>query len=709
MRTIAFRLTLAFMCIIVFLVLQGVFAYLGFTKIETVYRNAFSHEQEMALLRADLMETRLQMVRFISTLDPEKMDFHRQIVENNLTRLHGMLAKHGVDPALTTKNAELYATIINLHGDFFTKTARRLLNTESDQLHGTLLNALQQHGNIMETRLKNDIAAAREKTIFINFGLLAAALLTAGLWALILANTVTDRRKSERTLQASESRLRAIFNAAENIAFVISDARGSDPEVIEFSPGAEKIFNYQKSEIIGRPVSVLHVEADVKKFPEVHAKMRNGKIGFSGEITQIRKSGEPFPALFATYPLFDANGAMTAVLSVSIDISNQKTLEARLQQAHKMEAIGTLAGGIAHDFNNILTIIIGNTELAMENFPTAHPVRKNLKEILTAGLRARDVVRQLLSYSRKSAVHKQPLDMGNLIEANQSLIRSSIPATIDIHYQIAPSLPPVAADKTQMYQVLLNLTTNAAAAMEDKGGRLDIELSRVRIADADRNNPYGLAPGKYVSLAVRDTGCGIPATIRDRIFDPYFTTKEAGKGSGMGLAVVHGIVEYHEGGIHVESAPGKGTEIRILLPEAGEEITLPDPGGLAAALGSGRILFVDDEPAIADANRQLLERRGYHVQAFTDPEPAIQVFSENPNAFDVIISDMTMPKMTGDQLAAEIKKLRPEIPVILCTGYSERMDAQKAKTLGISAFLTKPVAIKKMTQTIGEVMKENDE
>jgi CheY-like chemotaxis protein len=342
----------------------------------------------------------------------------------------------------------------------------------------------------------------------------------------------------------------------------------------------------------------------------------------------------------------------------------------------------------------------------MENFPKDHPGRGNLEEILTAGLRARDVVRQLLNYSRKSVAHKQTVDMAALIEANKNLIRSSIPTTIDIHYHMEPSLPPVNADKTQMHQELLNLTTNAAAAMESAGGQMDIELSRVRIADADHNNVYGLKPGKYLSLAVRDTGCGIPPDIIDRIFDPYFTTREAGKGSGMGLAVVHGIVEYHGGGIHVESAPEKGTEVRLLLPEANDKTVRPDAGGTTTSGGSGRILFVDDEPSIAEVNRQLLERHGYQVQAFTDPETAVREFSRHPDDFDLVVSDMTMPKMTGDRLAAEIRKLRPEMPVILCTGFSERMDERKAKTMGISEFLIKPVGIEKLVQTIRKMMSD---
>ena len=706
MRKIGIRLMMAFTCIIIFLILQGAFAFMGFRELETAYQNAFSHSAEMDLLRADLAETRLLIYSFISTLNPEIMDENRKTIEENLQRIDAMLSTHGINEALITKNAALYRQIMDLHANFYTKTARQLLSTTSNDTHNRLFTEMQNHAGMMADRHKNQVAYTRQKTLWITFGLLVAALLVAGGWALVLMTTLTDRRKAERALQESESRLRAIFNAVENVSFIITDANDPEPCITEFSPGAEKIFGYQKAEMIGRPVSLLHLKKNMEKLLETFKQMRQGKTGYSGEITMIRKSGEHFPAIFALYPLYDPDGVLEAILGVSVDISERKALEAQLQQAHKMEAIGTLAGGIAHDFNNILSIIIGNAELGMENFPKDHPGRGNLEEILTAGLRARDVVRQLLNYSRKSVAHKQTVDMAALIEANKNLIRSSIPTTIDIHYHMEPSLPPVNADKIQMYQVLLNLTTNAAAAMESAGGRMDIELSRVRIADADHNNVYGLKPGKYLSLAVRDTGCGIPPDIIDRIFDPYFTTREAGKGSGMGLAVVHGIVEYHGGGIHVESAPEKGTEVRLLLPEANDKTVRPDAGGTTTSGGSGRILFVDDEPSIAEVNRQLLERYGYQVQAFTDPETAVREFSRHPDDFDLVVSDMTMPKMTGDRLAAEIRKLRPEMPVILCTGFSERMDEGKAKTMGISEFLIKPVGIEKLVQTIRKMMSD---
>jgi len=501
---------------------------------------------------------------------------------------------------------------------------------------------------------------------------------------------LTDRKKAEGALRESEERLRAVFEAAKNVSLIITGTQYPEPIVLEFSPGAENIFGYSKTEMVGNSVSILHLANDVVKFPEAYKQMGEGKVEFSGETTLVRKSGEKFPALFSIYPLVDEKGEMYAVLGVSIDISEQKGLEAQLRQAHKMESIGTLAGGIAHDFNNILGIILGNTELAMDDVPEWNPARLNLEEVRTASLRAKDVVRRLLSFARKTNLEKKPTNIIPIIKESLKLLRSSIPASIEIRQNIPKDIDTILADSTQINQVFINLCTNADYAMPD-GGVIVVTLKNVEL-DEDTSSQYpDLNPGRYVNLAVRDTGHGISQEEIDRIFDPYFTTKEIGKGTGMGLAVVHGIVKDHDGTIIVESEPGKGTTFNIFFPvvEAAAVVEIETEEKLPA--GDERILFIDDEESIAKLGRQRLERMGYKVEATTSPIEALALFRSQPDKFDLVITDLTMPEMTGDKLVKEILNIRSDMAVILCTGFSEKIDEKKAKEIGAADYLEKPL------------------
>lgn len=524
----------------------------------------------------------------------------------------------------------------------------------------------------------------------------------------IICRDLTDRKQAEEALQKSEERLRAVFEAAKKVSFIITDAQDPEPLVVEFSPGAEKTFGYSKAEMVGNPVSILHLPNDVAKFPAKHKQMREGKVGFYGETTLARKSGEKFPALFSTYPLIDEKKEMYAVLSVSIDISEQKELEAQLRQAHKMESIGTLAGGIAHEFNNILGIIIGNTELAIDDVPEWNPARDCLEEIRAASLRAKDVVRHILSFARKSANNRKPVPIIPIIRDSFKLLRASIPSTIEIHQDISCEHDTVMANPTQINQVLINLCTNATHAMREEGGVLDVNLENVVLDDVTLTQYENLSFGNHIKLTVKDTGHGIKPEIIDRIFDPYFTTKGVGEGTGMGLAVVHGIVKNHDGLITVNSELGKGTVIEVLLPivEAETEPEVVEPDDLPT--GNEKILFVDDEEPLVNIAKKMLERLGYQVETQTNPDEAFKLFRSNPDKFDLIISDMTMPQMTGDKLAQKIMEIRPDIPIIISTGFSAKMDEDKAKEMGIRAFTMKPLVPHAFAVTVRKVLDENN-
>ena len=385
---------------------------------------------------------------------------------------------------------------------------------------------------------------------------------------------------------------------------------------------------------------------------------------------------------------------------------DKKKLKARLSQAQKMEAIGTLAGGIAHDFNNILAAIIGYAELAILEVPDGSKVKQDLMEIFKAGNRAKDLVQQILTFSRQSDMEKKPVRVSRIVKEALKFLRASLPTTIEIRENIEKDIGTIEADPTQIHQILMNLCTNAHHAMREEGGILEVTLTNVDM-DAYTIRQYpDISSGPYVRLSVSDTGHGITPDVKERIFDPYFTTKGVGEGTGLGLAVVHGIVKDHAGAITVYSETGKGTTFHIFLPviEKAEEPKKETMGPLPT--GHERILFIDDDPSLVEIGREILGKLGYDVVAKTSSIEALELFREQPDKFDLVITDMTMPNMTGDRLAAELMKIRPDIPTILCSGFSEKMSNEKADALGIKNFLMKPIVMKDLAKTIRKVLDE---
>jgi len=400
-----------------------------------------------------------------------------------------------------------------------------------------------------------------------------------------------------------------------------------------------------------------------------------------------------------------------AVMVSAMDIGDLKQaeiekqqLEIQLRQAQKMESIGTLAGGIAHDFNNILSSVIGYTELTLADMSEGKPASKqNLQAILRAGERARDLVSQILTFSRQTELVNIPIKMHMIANEVLKLLRSSIPTTIEIIHKIQ-KCKPILADPTQIHQVIMNLCTNAFHAMQGSGGVMTVTLSPIEIQAQDSEKIAELSPGSYAKLEVIDTGTGMSQSTIERIFDPYFTTKEKGKGTGLGLAVVHGIVTNHNGAITVESIPGQGSTFRVFLPVVDDSEMQITSRKKQLPRGTEHILLVDDEKEIVLIEQQMLERLGYKVTTCAGSLDALTVFQANPLKFDMIITDMTMPNMTGDQLACEIIKIRPEIPIILCTGFSEYMNNEKAKSMGIRKFVLKPVSMEEIATAIRDVL-----
>jgi len=382
-------------------------------------------------------------------------------------------------------------------------------------------------------------------------------------------------------------------------------------------------------------------------------------------------------------------------------------LEAQLLHAQKMDAIGTLAGGIAHDFNNALSAIIGYSELSMADVPEASQLHANLQQTLSAGHRAKDLVKYIIDFGRQTDQIRKPLRIDLIIKDDLKMLRSSLPTTIQIRQNILAETDRALSDPSQIHQVLINLCTNASHSMREKGGLLEVNLTKKELdADFTACHP-GIDPGSYLKLSVRDTGEGMTPDVMQQIFDPHFTTKKKSEKAGLGLAIVHGIVQSHGGTITVHSEPGKGSIFEVYLPCIEEEIErAEDDMTHPVPIGHERILFIDDEQTLVDLGKQMLERLGYEVVTRTNSIEALKLFKEESERFDLVVTDMTMPKMTGDKLAKEFMKIRSDIPVILCTGYSELISEEKAKGIGIREFIMKPLAIRELAIIVRKVLDE---
>jgi len=370
-----------------------------------------------------------------------------------------------------------------------------------------------------------------------------------------------------------------------------------------------------------------------------------------------------------------------------------------------MEAIGTLAGGIAHDFNNILGAVMGFTELAQREAEKESVSYEYLQEALHACNRAKDLVKQILTFSRQTEKEYAPVQVKSIVKEIVRFLWASLPATIEVVQKIQ-SDGLVMGDPTQIHQVILNLCTNAGYAMQDQGGCLTLSLIKLELNSEFTANFPNLKPGPYLQVTVSDTGPGIPANELDRIFEPFFTTKEKGEGTGMGLAVVHGIVTDHGGDIYVRNEPGRGATFTVFLPAVERRLRPEKQDETTIPTGTERILFIDDETALATTGKRMLEALGYEVVTRTSSVEALELFKSQPDSFDLVITDMTMPTMTGDKLAREMMDIRSDIPIILCTGFSARMSETTALDLGIRAYVTKPVLMRQIAETIRKVLDE---
>lgn len=507
-----------------------------------------------------------------------------------------------------------------------------------------------------------------------------------------------EMRLAEKALKESERKYRLLVENANDAIFIEKDGR-----IVFCNPKTEKILGCSSKELADlsfmgfvHPEDKVVLDRMLKRKAPVPAfalRIKSGRdLKLWTQISSVPFQWEGSPADF--YFLRD--------------ITAQKKLEAQLFQWQKTEAIGTLSGGIAHDFNNILSAIIGHTEIAMLKISKENNAYANMKSVLNAGLRARNLVKQILSYSRQSKPEMKPTLMGPVVQEALKLMRATLPVTIEIIQDIEAQGGNIIADGSQMHQVIVNLCGNAAHAMKENGGVIDVSLKRVVVNEGLAEFHPDLYPGAYWVLAISDSGHGMSPEVQKRIFDPYFTTKDTGEGTGLGLSVVQGIVKTHGGAITVDSLPGEGATFSVYLPEAenaaGTLDELQEESAKPFPTGNERILFVDDEEILTQIGKSFLEPLGYEVETRMSSVDALKLFQEQPDRFDLVITDMTMPNITGDKLALEVMKIRPEIPVILCTGFSEKITADRANALGIRRLLMKPLLLWEIATTVRSVL-----
>lgn len=520
-----------------------------------------------------------------------------------------------------------------------------------------------------------------------------------------LQKEIEVRRQIAEALQLSEARLRSLQDNSPIGLF----RRSGAGRLLFANPKMVSIFGFDsEAEMMRVPIRQAYFDPD--QYDHVMAKFEAGGTTQSHELCFKRKDGTHVWGAIHLKRTKELKSGDDYIDGAFIDITDRKkieddkrNLEAQLRQANKMEALGTLAGGIAHDFNNILFAIIGFCELALEDSDKNTSQEENLQQAITGARRAAELVGQILTFARQGGIEKHPLNLTAIVKESLKLLRATLPKSINIRTNLNGQ-QTVLADPTQMHQIVVNLCTNAFHAMQDKGGVLTVGLTKIEMGAETAHSVVGLKPGPYAWLRIEDTGNGMSAEILERIFDPYYTTKAQGDGTGMGLSVVQGIVNGLKGAIHVDSAVGEGSRFNIYLPALDKMASDRRPVKASIIEGREHILFVDDEFLLTNMVSQMLSNMGYHVTTRNNPADALDLFHHGPEKFDLIISDVTMPEMSGHEMVQEMMKIRPDLPVLLCTGYSESITEKIASNIGVRTLMHKPLARHELSSTIRHIL-----
>ncbi len=511
------------------------------------------------------------------------------------------------------------------------------------------------------------------------------------------ARDITARKVAE------EERLR-LATAIEQITDGISilDLEG---RVLSANPAFAVHHGFRQPDVIGRPYHGIlrHETGDARILDKMLGAVAAGKA-WTWHFAQNLPQGGVRELDLTVSPILDGSGRLVNAIAIERDVTQEVIFQERIRQWQKMEALGTLAGGIAHDFNNLLLPILINTELTLDEMKDNDPVVHRLSQVLEAARRGQDMVKQIIAFSQQKEQERRPVEITPIVKESLEFLKVSMPKNIRIVERLGAEAAMAIADPTQIHQILVNLGTNAAHAMREKGGVLEVGLAETVLDEATASRHLGLKPGAYLRLTVKDTGHGMTPEVASRVFEPFFTTKKTGEGTGMGLAVVHGIVKSHGGAISLCTDPGKGTEFTIFLPRVAGTKQVVEKGRGSYPKGTERVLFVDDEDIQVRAMCRLLEHLGYQVVGLTSSRAALEVVRREPGAFDLAIMDQTMPEMSGAELAREILRLRPDLPVILCTGYSETINEEQALAMGVKAFMLKPFTAKDIAVAIRRVL-----
>ena len=513
-----------------------------------------------------------------------------------------------------------------------------------------------------------------------------------------------ERRRVEDSLRDSESRLSAIFHASPTSIVVSTVAQG---RICEINDAALRLYGRTREEVIGREVDALGIYADPAQREALLGQLRE-RGGIDRFPIEVRMSGGKSGVVEVTGRVIEFQGE-PCLIATMLDATERKRLEEVHLRAQKLESLGTLAGGIAHDFNNILAAIRGNADVAARDVGADHAAAESLEEIRKAGVRASELVRRIMAFGRPTETRHELVDLGAVVDEVLKLLRATLPVGISLKKEFVRDAPQVLADAGQIHEVIVNLTTNAAYAIGAHAGAIIYRLEPVQVGAALARTVPGVQEGSYARLTVSDDGCGMDAAVLERIFDAFYTTKPSGEGTGLGLSMVHGVMRSHRGAVTVESAAGKGSSFALYFPAAEADAARPDVRipVANAPRAAQRVLFVDDEEALVFLARRVLTRLGHSVAGFTDPEQALEAFRAHPQDFDVVVTDLSMPHMSGFALAREVLAERPGMPVLMTTGYLRAEDEERARAAGIREVVLKPVTMDELGQVIDRWIRDS--
>ncbi|MBU8871022.1 MAG: PAS domain S-box protein [Gemmatimonadales bacterium] len=568
----------------------------------------------------------------------------------------------------------------------------------------TLIQVLEKSGKNLDCPGKDNSRCQGQRSHLIGEGGAKVSVevrICRGLWNDQNVYYLLCRDVSRQLAQEKETEQLSVAMAHLAEAIIITNSEGA---IQYINPAFSLMTGYSQDEVLGKNPRILKSGKHSSGFyRQMWDTLTSGET-WSGRLENRKKDGALILEEAHISPVLDGDGVITHFVCVKRDVSTEVALEQKLRESQKLEAVGTLAGGLAHDFNNILYALMGYTQLALEDLEENDPVHTYLGEISKAGERATDLVAKMLTFGQRASTTIKEIRIQEIVGEALDLARASLPATIEFRIDMAEDCPTVKADATQIHQVILNLCTNADHAMRQGGGELSVSLEAVDLDLKAADKWPKLSPGQWGVLKVSDTGSGMNTAVVDRIFEPYFTTKKSDEGTGLGLATVHGIISNHGGRIYVDSSLGEGTTFTIFLPLSGQTVKVDQEEAPNSEVGGGgKVLLVDDEEMIVDVAVKGLTRLGFEVVGLMDGVQAVELFRQDPNSFDVVVTDQTMPGITGFEVATKILAIRPDLPVILTTGYSNILDEEKVKEAGICRLLQKPLKIRELAEALDEL------